>query len=68
MTAHPSTPASTVDTIGQSLVTSGFLLDQYFQSANRLVETRLGRTPRGAAATRVSSECVALISMRFIVT
>jgi uncharacterized protein DUF1592/uncharacterized protein DUF1588/uncharacterized protein DUF1585/uncharacterized protein DUF1587/uncharacterized protein DUF1595 len=32
-----------LDTIGQSLVTSGFLLDQYFQSANRLVETRLGR-------------------------
>jgi hypothetical protein len=32
-----------LDTIGQSLVTSGFLLDQYFQSANRLVEMRLGR-------------------------
>lgn len=32
-----------LDTIGQSLVTSGFLLDQYFQSANRLVELRLGR-------------------------
>lgn len=32
-----------LDTIGKSLVTSGFLLDQYFQSANRLVETRLGR-------------------------
>lgn len=32
-----------IDTIGTSLVTSGFLLDQYFQSANRLVETRLGR-------------------------
>ncbi|HSI12949.1 MAG TPA: DUF1592 domain-containing protein [Chthoniobacter sp.] len=32
-----------IDTIGQSLVTSGFLLDQYFQSANRLVETRLGK-------------------------
>ena len=32
-----------IDTIGQALVTSGFLLDQYFQSANRLVETRLGR-------------------------
>ena len=32
-----------IDTIGESLVTSGFLLDQYFQSANRLVETRLGR-------------------------
>ena len=32
-----------IDTIGKSHVTSGFLLDQYFQSANRLVETRLGR-------------------------
>ena len=32
-----------IDTIGKSLITSGFLLDQYFQSANRLVETRLGR-------------------------
>ncbi len=35
-----------MDTIGQALVTSGFLIDQYFQSANRLVETRLG-TPQG---------------------
>ena len=32
-----------LDTIGQSLVTSGFLVDQYFQSANRLVESRLGK-------------------------
>jgi hypothetical protein len=32
-----------MDTIGQSLVTSGFLVDQYFQAANRLVETRLGK-------------------------
>ena len=32
-----------IDTIGKSLVTSGFLLDQYFQAANRLVEVRLGR-------------------------
>jgi hypothetical protein len=32
-----------IDTIGKSLVTSGFLLDQYFQSANRLIEMRLGR-------------------------
>ena len=32
-----------IDTIGQSLVTSSFLVDQYFQSANRLVETRLGK-------------------------
>ena len=32
-----------IDTIGKSLVTSGFLVDQYFQSANRLVEARLGK-------------------------
>jgi hypothetical protein len=32
-----------MDTIGASLVTSGFLLDQYFQAANRLVEARLGK-------------------------
>jgi hypothetical protein len=32
-----------IDTIGQSLVTSGFLLDQYFQAASRLVDLRLGR-------------------------
>ncbi|NDF00075.1 MAG: DUF1592 domain-containing protein, partial [Verrucomicrobia bacterium] len=32
-----------MDTIGKTLVTSGFLLDQYFQAANRLVETRLGK-------------------------
>ena len=32
-----------MDTIGESLVTSGFLLDQYFQSASRLVERRLGK-------------------------
>jgi hypothetical protein len=32
-----------LDTIGQSLVTSGFLVDQYFQAANRLVETRLDK-------------------------
>jgi hypothetical protein len=31
-----------LDNIGQALVTSGFLVDQYFQAANRLVETRLG--------------------------
>ena len=30
-----------IDTIGASLVTSGFLLDQYFQAASRLVDTRL---------------------------
>ncbi len=32
-----------VDTIGEALVTSGFLLDQYFQAASRLIETRLGK-------------------------
>lgn len=32
-----------IDTIGQTLVTSGFLVDHYFQAANRLVETRLGK-------------------------
>lgn len=32
-----------MDTIGKTLVTSGFLVDQYFQAANRLVETRLGK-------------------------
>lgn len=32
-----------MDNIGESLVTSGFLLDQYLQAATRLVETRLGK-------------------------
>ncbi len=32
-----------IDTIGESLVTSGFLLDQYFQAASRLVDARLGK-------------------------
>ncbi|TWU23251.1 hypothetical protein Pla52o_27870 [Novipirellula galeiformis] len=32
-----------MDTIGASLVTSGFLLDQYLSAASRLVETRLGK-------------------------
>ncbi|MDF1755735.1 MAG: DUF1592 domain-containing protein [Verrucomicrobiales bacterium] len=32
-----------IDTIGESLVTSGFLLDQYFQAAHRLIESRLGK-------------------------
>jgi hypothetical protein len=31
------------DTIGQTLVTSAFLLDQYFHAAQRLVELRLGK-------------------------
>ncbi|MEO0446621.1 MAG: DUF1592 domain-containing protein [Verrucomicrobiota bacterium] len=34
-----------MDTIGESLITSGFLLDQYFQAAHRLVELRLRRPP-----------------------
>ena len=33
-----------IDTIGKTLVTSGFLVDQYFQSANRLIEARLGKS------------------------
>ncbi|MEM9659437.1 MAG: DUF1587 domain-containing protein, partial [Planctomycetota bacterium] len=32
-----------LDNLGAALVTSGFLLDQYFQAANRLVEMRLGK-------------------------
>ncbi|QDT04887.1 hypothetical protein K227x_32840 [Rubripirellula lacrimiformis] len=32
-----------MDTVGESLVTSGFLLDQYFQAASRLVDIRLGK-------------------------
>lgn len=32
-----------MDNIGESLVTSGFLLDQYFQAATQLVEARLGK-------------------------
>lgn len=35
-----------LDTIGESLVTSGFLLDNYFAAANRLVELRLGEAER----------------------
>ena len=35
--------AEHIDTIGKSLVTSGFLVDQYFQAANHLVEARLGK-------------------------
>ena len=31
------------DTIGDTLVTSGFLLDEYFQAASRLVDLRLGK-------------------------
>lgn len=32
-----------MDNIGAALITSGFLVDQYFQAANRLVEMRLNR-------------------------
>ena len=32
-----------MDNIGESLVTSGFLLDQYFRAASRLVDSRLGK-------------------------
>lgn len=32
-----------LDNIGDSLVTSGFLLDQYFQAASRLIEYRLAK-------------------------
>ncbi|MBU6178921.1 MAG: DUF1587 domain-containing protein, partial [Verrucomicrobia bacterium] len=32
-----------LDTIGQSLITSGFLLDQYFHAAQRLIDLRLAR-------------------------
>lgn len=32
-----------IDTNGRSLVTSGFLVDQYFHAANRIVEARLGK-------------------------
>jgi len=36
-------PSHHIDTIGQSQITSGFLLDQYFQAADRLVELRLNK-------------------------
>ncbi len=39
-----------IDTIGDSLVTSGFLMDEYFQAASRLVDLRLG-TPATAETT-----------------
>jgi len=47
-----------LDTIGQSLVTSGFLVDQYFQSANRLVETRLGKPATVPQTWRFNSNFV----------
>ncbi|MDB4678902.1 DUF1592 domain-containing protein [Rhodopirellula sp.] len=36
------TTSENLDTIGSSLVTSGFLLDQYFQAASKLIDYRLG--------------------------
>lgn len=36
-------PSHHIDTIGQSQITSGFLLDQYFLAADRLVELRLNK-------------------------
>lgn len=47
-----------LDTIGQSLVTSGFLVDQYFLSANRLVETRLGKKPTASQTWRFNKNFV----------
>jgi len=47
-----------IDTIGQSLVTSGFLVDQYFQAANRLVETRLGKPAMEPKSWRFNSHFV----------
>ncbi len=47
-----------MDTIGKSLVTSGFLVDQYFQSANRLVETRLGKPAVGPKDWKFNSHFV----------
>ncbi len=47
-----------LDTIGQSLVTSGFLVDQYFLSANRLVETRLGKPATAPKTWRFNSNFV----------
>jgi hypothetical protein len=47
-----------LDTIGQSLVTSGFLVDQYFLSANRLVETRLGKPATASKTWRFNKNFV----------
>ncbi len=47
-----------MDTIGKSLVTSGFLVDQYFQSANRLVEARLGKPATETKSWRFNSHFV----------
>jgi hypothetical protein len=32
-----------IDTIGDTLITSGFLMDEYFQAGSRLVDLRLGK-------------------------
>jgi len=47
-----------LDTIGQSLVTSGFLVDQYFLSANHLVETRLGKPATATQTWRFNSNFI----------
>ena len=47
-----------MDTIGKSLVTSGFLVDQYFQSANHLIETRLGKPATEPKSWRFNSNFV----------
>lgn len=47
-----------MDNIGKSLVTSGFLVDQYFQSANRLVEARLGKPATEPKSWRFNSHFV----------
>ena len=47
-----------LDTIGKSLVTSGFLIDQYFLAANRLVETRLGKPATAAKTWRFNKNFV----------
>jgi hypothetical protein len=47
-----------LDTIGGSLVTSGFLVDQYFQSASRLVELRLGKPATGPKEWRFNGNFV----------
>jgi len=47
-----------IDTIGKGLVTSGFLVDQYFQAANRLVETRIGKPPTPSQQWRFNGHFV----------
>ena len=45
----PPAPDVPLDNIGESMVTSGFLLDQYFAAADRFVESRFIRNPDGRA-------------------